>query len=89
MHRWTLVGFGAVMLPPMRWPPQLTPAPASSHRIVAPRSRALSRLSIRTTPEPEPGMNPPALAESGREAFSGSSFEPRFSTRIASKPDQM
>ena len=55
----------------------------------APRASALSRLSSISTPAPEPGMKPPAEALIGREAFSGSSFEVRFSTRIASKPAQM
>ena len=59
--------------------------------IVQPKGELANLLTAHyiTTPAPEPGMNPPAEALSGREAFSGSSLNFRHSTRIASKPDQM
>src|SRR5262249_40148567 len=88
-QRRTPAGLGAVMLPPPRWPPQLIAYPSTSAWMRAPRSRAASRLSSTSTPAPAPGTNPPALAQSGREAFSGSSLKRRQSTRIASKPAQM
>ena len=55
----------------------------------APRSCALSRLSRTITPAPAAGTNPQADALIGREARSGAWFDPRASTRMASKPDQM
>ena len=89
MQRRTPSGLGAVMLPPLRWPPQFTPAPSTSAWMRAPRARALSRLSSTSTPAPEPGTKPPAEALMGREARSGSSLKLRQSTRMASKPAQM
>ena len=61
---------------------QLIAALAIARRLKA------SDSSIKT-PAPEPGTNPPAEADSGRDAFSGSSLKLRHNTRIASKPAQM
>ena len=89
MQRRTPSGFGAVMLPPPRCPPQLTAAPSTSARMGAPRASALSRLSSSRTPAPAAGTKPAADALIGRDARSGSSFDARVSTRMASKPAQM
>jgi hypothetical protein len=45
-----------------------------------------SSVSSSSTPAPQAGTKPAALALMGREAFSGSSFQARERTRMASKP---
>ncbi len=55
----------------------------------APRACADVRLSTISRPAPDEGTNPPAVALIGRDAASGSSFDCRVSTRIASNPAQM
>ena len=67
MQRATPSGFGAVMLPPPRWPPQLTATPSTSARMRAPRRWALSRLSSSSTPG----------AGAGHEAAGGGAQRPR------------
>ena len=47
------------------------------------------RLSSISSPAPDEGTKPPALALIGRDASSGRSFDCRASTRMASKPAQM
>src|SRR5262245_12884896 len=66
MQRRMPSGFGAVMLPPPRWPPQLTAAPRTSAWMRAPRVKARSRLSSTSTPAPHEGTKPPAEALIGR-----------------------
>ena len=55
----------------------------------APRARADDRLSTISSPAPDEGTKPPAVALIGRDAASGRSFDCRARTRIASKPAQM
>src|SRR6266542_804427 len=90
MHRTTPSGFGNVIVPPSRCPPELQKAETSSQRIGASRASALSSDSSRRTPAPLPGTKPHAVALMGREPSSGASLNDEQRTlRIASKPAQI